>query len=173
LLLFFHGFLFFFCDDPSDGCCKAEYDSTYPAPLNGVISQSEFRESIDNINKSRPSSVPGLVCILIVALCILAGMGLCIAGGITAALSGKFQFPVMLGVGIGLFAFGMIFCIVSLCIISAVNSGKLQKAVAQESEKYSSRSPTPCSWRIHTTRTVVGTTNNQRTHVDNQVSHPI
>ena len=138
-----------------------------------MITQSDFRESIDNINKSSPSGIPALVCILIVALCIMAGMGLCVAGGITAGVSGKFQFPVMLGVGIGLFAFGMLFCIVSLCIISAANSGKLQKAVAHESEKYSNRSSTPCSWRLHTTRTVVGTRNNQRTHVDNQVSHSI
>ncbi|CAF4636822.1 unnamed protein product, partial [Rotaria magnacalcarata] len=34
------------------GCLKAEFDSTYPIHLNGIISQHEFQESIHKINFS-------------------------------------------------------------------------------------------------------------------------
>ena len=38
------------------GCLKAEFDSTYPIHLNGIISQDEFRESIHRINRTFPSN---------------------------------------------------------------------------------------------------------------------
>ena len=160
-----------FFDHHSGGCCKAGYDTTYSAHLTGVISQSEFRESIDNINNSRASRTPTVICFVIFFLCIIGGIVLFIVGGVTASGTAKYGFPVSVGVGMGVFGFGMHFLIVSLCISAAINSGRLQKAVARESEKYSSRSPTPCSWRVHTTRVMAGTMNNRRTDVQSHVSH--
>jgi hypothetical protein len=37
----------------------------------------------------------------------------------------------------------------------------VRKAIAEESMKYSSRSPIPCSWRLETTRHYVGGYGNQ------------
>jgi hypothetical protein len=146
----------------SAGCVKAEFDSTYPIHLNGIISQNEFRESINRINRTISSTkILGILGILFV-LTPIVGIILCIVGGITAVNSiDRFGFPVLIGVGIGIFAFGPIIFMIGFCTIQFKLVAKMRQAIAEESMKYSSRSSTPCSWRLDTTTNYVGTYGNQ------------
>ena len=36
-----------------EGCSRIEFDSSYPRPLNGIISETEFRASMKNINRAK------------------------------------------------------------------------------------------------------------------------
>ena len=90
-------------------------------------------------------------------------MALFIAGGLTAVKSRSFGFPVLVGVGFGVFFLGMIVIMVGCIAIQVRFSGRLQKAIATESAKYSMRSPTPCSWRLHSSSYWSGGYNNRRT----------
>jgi hypothetical protein len=71
-----------------------------------------------------------------------------IAGGATASKG----FPAIVGVGLGLFIFGIITLSVGCCLIQQRRANLMRQAIALESAKYSQRSPTPCSWRLHVTR---------------------
>ena len=146
----------------SGGCCKTEFDSTYPVHLNGIITHAEFSESIDNINRSISVRKYFLIVAFFTGICIIGGFALFIAGGITAVKSRSFGFPTLVAVGFGVFFLGMIVMMVGCCAIQACFSGRLQKAIATESAKYSTRSPTPCSWRLHSSRYAAGRYNNRR-----------
>ena len=130
--------------------------------LNGIIHQDEYRESIANINRVTQSSTSLMISGLITALCIIGGMVLFIAGGMTAAMSRKSGFPVLVGIGVGLFLAGMIFFVVAFFNIHSKRSVQLHRAIAQESAKYSNRSPIPCSWRLNVTRIFTGGFHRQR-----------
>lgn len=152
------------------GCCKSEFDPTYPIQLNGIISQTEFQESMENINRNFSSRKPLIFIAVVFPLCILGGMGLFIAGGITTVTSRTYGFPILVGVGLGVFLFGMIILTVGCCAIQFRRSAKLQQAIANESKKYTSRSPTPCSWRLNSTAFYSGGYGNRRTRVVSRVS---
>ncbi|CAF3468665.1 unnamed protein product [Rotaria socialis] len=117
------------------GCLKAEFDSTYPIHLNGIISQHEFQESINKIN---------------------AGMIFFIIGGIANVNSREYRFPVLIGVGIALTTFGSLFFAFGCCAVQWRRVARMRQAITEESMKYSSRSPIPCSWRLNISRTFVG-----------------
>jgi hypothetical protein len=145
----------------SASCVKSEFDSTYPIHLNGIISQDEFRESINRINRTISSTkILGILGILF-ALTIIVGIILCIVGGVTAANSNRFEFPALIGVGIGIIAFGPIIFMIGCCTIQFKRVAQMRQAIAEESMKYSSRSSTPCSWRLDTTTNYVGTYGNR------------
>ncbi|CAF3067787.1 unnamed protein product [Rotaria sp. Silwood2] len=138
------------------GCLTAEYDSTYPIHLNGIINQHEFQESIKRINLTLSSHKTFIiVCWIIFALTLIIGIGCFVIGGVMAT---KFWtvFYVLLGLGIFLTTFGSIFFAIGFCVIYSKRALRMREAVAQESMKYSSRSPTPCSWRLDTSRTWFG-----------------
>jgi hypothetical protein len=81
---------------------------------------------------------------------------------VTASNSGTYGFSLVYGVGIALLAFWSIFFGIS-CIITQIRRvARIRQAIAEESIKYSSRSPTPCSWRLETTRRYFGGYGNQR-----------
>ncbi|CAF1018804.1 unnamed protein product [Adineta ricciae] len=143
------------------GCCKSEFDPTYPAQLNGVIRQDEFQTSIENINRSIDSQKFMVPVLIIFIVCLLGGMGSVIGGVLSVASSRSTSFFALIGVGAGLFFFGMVFFTVVSCIIQVRVTKRMRAAVAAESAKYSTRS-TPCSWRIDTTVTVVGYGRNRR-----------
>ena len=154
------------------GCCKAEFDATFPAPLNGIITPDEFRESIGNINATSGSRVPIMIAALILAVSFIAGVALVIAGGVTAATSGSSGFPVLVGVGMGVLFLGMIVSIVVCCVVQVKAATRLQEAIAQESAKYTSRSSKSCSWRLNTISIVSGTINNRHNTTVKHVRHP-
>lgn len=147
------------------GCCKNQFDSTYPVQLNGIISPVEFQQSIDQINHSIPSRKPLAICGAIFLALVITALVLFIVGGVTAAKSESFGFPPLIGVAIGLSLFSMIGFTVSICIVYRKASARLYETVAAESAKYSRRSPVACSWRLFTTRIYTGA------HHDHQNSY--
>ena len=73
--------------------------------------------------------------------------------GVSGAVASKSLIAlfILIGVGIGLILLAVVFGIVLSCIISPKLSDRRQKAVAKESQKYSTRLPIPCSWRLNIT----------------------
>ncbi|UJR20459.1 hypothetical protein I4U23_023588 [Adineta vaga] len=138
------------------GCMKAEFDSTYPVHLHGIISQEEFQGSINKINRTISSNVLVFIVGIIFGLCVLGGMVCFITGGISGANASEFGFPVLFGVGIGLTSLGSLTFGIGCCIIQSQRSARMRQAISEESMKYSSRSPSPCSWRLNISRGLVG-----------------
>ena len=147
-----------------------EFDSTYPIHLNGIISQQEFHESIDNVNLTFASKKSLAISGVIAGLLVGIGLIVLIGGGASVRIAGSTQYFVLVGVGFALFLAGTITLAVSCCVIQSKMVTRLQQAIAQESDKYSQRSPKPCSWRLDTTRTTTGYNNNRHTHVSYHVS---
>ncbi|CAF1145213.1 unnamed protein product [Rotaria sordida] len=138
------------------GCLKAEFDSTYPIHLNGIISQDEFRESIHRINRTIPSNRILIILGIGFGLFVVGGMICFIVGGVTAVKSHRNGFPPLVGVGIALITLGMMIFTIGCCIVQSQYTKRLRQAIAEESIKYSSRSTTPCSWRLDTSITWFG-----------------
>jgi hypothetical protein len=144
------------------GCCKFEFDSTYPIHLNGIISESDFRESMEKINDAIPTSSPNIINAVVSLLCCVVTPFLCIFGGVSGSTSPGplYMYFALLGVGVG---------VIGCCILSCIFTTKiqtrhyirLQKTIADESKKYTNRSPTPCSWRLNMTRTTSGSDGKQ------------
>jgi hypothetical protein len=74
-----------------------------------------------------------------------------IFGAINAVNSHPHGFPPLVGVGFGLMFFGMFVFIIRSLIMESRQAKQMRQAIAEESMKYSARSPTPCSWRLETT----------------------
>ena len=152
------------------GCCKSEFDSTYPIRLNGIIGQNEFQQSIANINQAGSSSRIYLLILLVVFISVsVLGFVVTIVGVSVAVESDSVPFPVFLGVGMGLMVVGMLACSIGSCIIQSRVSAHVQKVVTEESAKYSTRIP-PCSWRLNPLTFSSGYGRNQRTAVIYRVS---
>ncbi|CAF3646357.1 unnamed protein product [Rotaria sp. Silwood1] len=138
------------------GCCKSEFDSTYPIHLNGIISQDDFRKSIKNINDKISSNNILIILSIAYGLIIIGGIVFFIVGGITNVNSVKHGFPILVGVGIALTIIGSI---IFGCICFIIQSRRLRRfrqAINEESIKYSSRSSKRCSWRLDTPRAWFG-----------------
>ncbi|CAF1539294.1 unnamed protein product [Rotaria sordida] len=134
------------------GCLKSEFNSTYPVHLNGIIRPDEFQQSIENINRIISSRKSQIIVGLIAILSLSGGMVLFIVGGVTRRKSRSTGFPILVGIGLGIFGFGMLVLTIGFCIVQLRATARLRQAVANESMKYSTRSP-PCSWRLHVYRT--------------------
>jgi hypothetical protein len=130
---------------------KAEFDSTYPIHLNGIISRDEYRQSINRINLPISSNRISLILAMVFGLSIVIGMAFIIIGGATQDNSKTGQFPPLIGVAMALFAGGSMFILIGLCIIQFRRTARMREIIAEESMKYSSRSPIPCSWRLEIT----------------------
>jgi len=135
---------------------KSEFDSTYPIHLNGIITRDEFQQSIHNINQAVPSRKALVICGLIFIVCIVGGMILFIGGGLTAGRYRTYGFPVLIIIGFGLFVLGMFFLSCGCYFVQSRRISRIRHAVANESMKYSTRSPTPCSWRLDVSRVWYG-----------------
>ncbi|CAM4851707.1 unnamed protein product [Rotaria magnacalcarata] len=104
------------------GCMKTGFDPTYPIYLNGIISQDEFEQST-------------------------GGFALCIAGG--ALLHGIVALIVVEFMLLGISLFSLL---IGCQAVQSHRINRMRQAVAEESKKYSMRSPTPCSWRLNVNR---------------------
>jgi hypothetical protein len=135
---------------------KAEFDSTYPVHLNGIISQEEYRASIDKINRTIGSNKIIIILAIVFAVSIIGGMIFFIVGGVTAVDSRKHGFSALLVVGIVVTTLGSILFSIGCCLVQFRRAAQIRQAIAEESMKYSSRSPIPCSWRLETTRQFLG-----------------
>ncbi len=76
---------------------------------------------------------------------VVVGIVCHFTGYIRAHDSGTYGIPPIMGAGIGLIIFKVIFVIVRLIIIIPRRRARMREAIAEESMKYSSRSPIPCS----------------------------
>jgi hypothetical protein len=152
----------------SVGCCKAEFDSTYPIHLNGIISQGEFQESIEKINRTVSAGGARKIITIIYLLSILISMVCFIFGGIGAGSSRTYGFPPLIAAGIGISIVGTFLFIIIIITVQVRQVAQMRQAIAEESMKYSARSPTPCSWRLETTRYFGGYGNN-----NSQVSYHV
>ncbi|UJR34806.1 hypothetical protein I4U23_027587 [Adineta vaga] len=139
----------------SNGCYNTGFDSTYPNQLNEIINPDEFQESLNNVNKSVISILLIIICILLPFLCMLGGGTLLIVGAVTSGASDASKSVLFLAIGGGILGFGLVSLIVGYCVMQAIQTSRMRKAVAQESEKYCNRSPAPCAWRLDTTTVTV------------------
>ncbi len=94
--------------------------------------------------------------VIIFCLSIIGGIALFLIGGVTVVHSGISRFPPLTGVGIALFIFGSLFVFIGCCILQSQREARMREVIAEESIKYSLRSPTPCSWRLETTGHCIG-----------------
>ncbi|CAF1412743.1 unnamed protein product [Adineta ricciae] len=134
------------------GCCQSGFDLTYPPQLNGIISQVEYQESIQNINNAFASKLVMLFSFLVLLICIIAGVALIIIGGLTASASHSSGFSVLMGIGIGVLIGSFLIAIIINVILQYRERLNLRRTIATESMKYTSKSPIPSSWRLHTRR---------------------
>jgi hypothetical protein len=59
-------------------------------------------------------------------------------------------------VGMVIIIVGTMVFSIGYCIVYFQRMARIRQAIAEESMKYSSRSPIPCSWRLGTTRNYFG-----------------
>ncbi|CAF1395814.1 unnamed protein product, partial [Rotaria sp. Silwood1] len=127
------------------GCCKGEFDSTYPIHLNGIINPDEFQESIKKINRTNTSYKYLIIIFLIIYSTIMISGGICFLINIILYQS---KYSVLIIIGINLIMLASLFFCIGYYIILSQGTSRIQRAIAEESMKYSSRSPIPCSWRL-------------------------
>jgi hypothetical protein len=142
--------------DLSAECCETKFDSTYPLSLKGIINQDEFEKSIEKINRTiSAGEVQKLLTIILIVGIVIRVLSF-IVGGRTAENSYEYRFPLLVrgGIGVGLFAF--VVFIIGLFIVRIQRTARMQEAITEESMKYSSRSPTSCTWRLETTKDHLG-----------------
>lgn len=151
------------------GCCTGEFDSTYPVQLNGIISQYEFQESINKINQAFSYMKSWLSTIIIVFIVVMiVSVAAFVIGGVIANKSWP-AFYSLLAIGIFISVFGSIMFSVLIFVIVTKRTARVREIIAQESLKYSSRSPTPCSWRLNTFRYWYGNSGYNNNNVFYQV----
>jgi len=89
--------------------------------------------------------------ILVIVCILIAVTGIILFGvGIETASSdiSTDHFSVFTLIGFGLFfGVGFIF-LIGYCVVNLRQTEQIEKAVAEESKKYSSRSPIACHWRL-------------------------
>ena len=88
---------------------------------------------------------------IILGILLISGFVLFAVGGIVSVESRSRGFPVLVAVGFGTTGVGMVVCVVGCWIVGSRHQAQVRQAVANESMKYSTRSP-PCSWRLYIDR---------------------
>lgn len=138
------------------GCCKTEFDSTYPVHLNGIISQDEYQKSLARINGRMPSSIlltfVWIIYAIIMFLAILIYIGY--IGSVDNRSRRYFSSYSVALISVSISA--GIFLMIGNTVVSFRHRVQLRKAVAQESMRHSTGSPIPCSWRLETTTAFIG-----------------
>jgi hypothetical protein len=149
-------FLFNIHFDFLAGCFKTQFSSNYPARLNGIVSQHDFRESINNINSKISSNKAQILCLIFSAVCIIGGLALVLVGAASQRLTSGTPSLILFVVGFLLISIAPLFSTVGFCVIRTRRTNKMRQAIAEESKKYSTRSPAICSWRLKVNRMWTG-----------------
>ncbi len=110
------------------------------------------KNTYENMDRAISGSSSLIILVVILVLFFATGIILFIAGGVQAAADSERRFPGLIGVGFGFITVGVFCCTVEGVIVRVRYHSRLKNAIAAESIKYSNRLPTPCSWRLHTTR---------------------
>ncbi len=134
--------IIFIVDFPA-GCWTEEFNSSYPTYLNGIISQDEFRESINRINRILTSYKMFIIITIVSAVILIGGIIMIIFGKKSENNS-----PALLSCGTMMIFLGSTAFCLQLCIKDTIRKALMRRALAEESMKYSSRS---CRWRLKTT----------------------
>lgn len=142
--------------------CRAEFNSTYPSQLEAIIEQTEFAESIENINRAISKRDSFIMLEWLPETCSLIGIILTLAGVVIVLRYILLFIPLLIGVGCCILAFGLVIVVFGFCMIRADLSNQLQQTIARESAKYSTRTPTPCRWQLDTRRIRASTSDNYR-----------
>lgn len=135
------------------GCCKGEFDSTYPVHLNGIINQYEFQESMKKINLAFSYMKNFLIVAVVLFVFAMVVGTICFVVGGLMAVKSRLIFYALLSTGVFLSTFGSIFFSIGIYLVNSKRMKRLRETIAEESMKYSMRSPTPCSWRLDVLRT--------------------
>ncbi|UJR20190.1 hypothetical protein I4U23_023322 [Adineta vaga] len=147
------------------GCTTGEFDSTYPVHLNGIISQTEYQESIHKINQAIHSNKKYFTAMWVFfTLTMVMGTICFLVSGLTAREYIRSSFFILLGLGVFFTSIGSAVVGIGACVLTTRRQAHLRQAVAEESMKYSSRSPIPCSWRLDTSRNLPGFYTNQNNY---------
>ena len=94
--------------------------------------------------------------LVVFCLCFIIGLALVIGGSVVSGSSNQSKFIILLGTGIGLMFLPSIFFPIGWYVIRMRQTTQMRKAIAEESKKYSTRSPTSCTWRLNVTRILAG-----------------
>lgn len=119
-----------------------------------LLNKKNFKNQFDNINKAFSTRKSN--CILgistLVVFCI--GVIFVIIAGIHAGLSQSYDiFGPLAAVGFGLMFIAFLIVVIGYCIAEFRSNARMRQAIAEESRKYSSRRPIPCSWRLNSRTT--------------------
>ena len=106
---------------------------------------------------------------IILGIVLITGFVLFAVGGIVSVEGRSRGFPVRVAVGFGTTDVGMVVCAVGCCIVGSPHQAQVRQTVANESMKYSTRSP-PCSWRLYIDRSWSGYRRNRGPTVIYRVS---
>lgn len=123
-----------------------EFDSTYPIQFNGIINQDKYCASISKINRSASTKTLNILSLTYLSSIIIAIIVL-IVGKVVLKNYDRFFFIVML-----VFIVGSLIMIIVSAIFQRRRMARIRQAIAEESMKYSSRSPIPCCWRLGTSK---------------------
>ena len=152
------------------GSSKVAFDSTYPAHLNGIIGEDQFRQSIININQAISSRKQLRIFGVFVGIFIFCGVILMIVGGTISARSDDKGFLILIVIEFGLLACGPFVWTYGSSTNQAKVTPRMRTVIAIESMKYSTQSPIPCSWRLDTGTTVIYRFNGEERTTDFRVS---
>ena len=130
------------------GCCKTEYDSTYPIQLNGIISPDEFAHSIARINRINTSKKWSITHLSVLVISMVLGTIFIVLGGVTWSESDKSVSTPFFIAGATVLCLTPITWSIVYIVIECRRALHQRQAVAEESMRYSTRSPIPCSWRL-------------------------
>jgi len=73
------------------------------------------------------------------------------------------SFTALLGVALGFVVLTPIWLLIEFCFVNEHYMTRLRQVIAEESLKYSSRSPTPCTWKLDITDSANPTDENSKT----------
>lgn len=122
-----------------------EFESTYASALEGAISRDEFEESIDRINRKILSKPFLIIVPILFAFAIVGTIVLFIVGLTTSSSFGPSP---LIGIAVGLFFLAVV-CTFTGCVFHHCRYvGRMRRAIAAESAKYSSREPISCRWKL-------------------------
>lgn len=130
------------------GCCQSQFDSDYPLRLTGIVSEAEFRQSIEAINRAFSNGVVKVVCYILLPLFAVGGLILFLVGCVAAVKRYESVFLLSAIVGFCACVVVALLATATIAVIEVLEARRAKRAVAKESMKYLNRSPVVCRWRL-------------------------
>lgn len=112
--------------------------------LNGIISQHEFQESINQINLNISYKKTAKILIIVFAFGLIVGPICFIIEKLKPINFHLYMFRISRDIGLVLIIFVFIISVFGCMLLHSRRNNRMRKAIAEESKKYSSRLPIPC-----------------------------